>query len=725
LTNFPSFAAGTIADRYVIDREVGRGAMGVVYRARDTRHDRDVAVKVLDPEISTAIGSTRFLREIQMAARLSHPHIVPLHDSGEFEGVLYYVMPFIEGSTLRERLDREGRIVAAEAVRIAQQVASALDYAHRLGIVHRDIKPENVMFHQGEAVVTDFGIAKALTLTAGEQLTRTGTALGTPAYMSPEQAAGGYDVDARTDQYSLACVLYEMLGGRPPFVGQSAQSTIAKRFVETPKPIRTIAGDVSEMVSRALSRALALEAPDRFATTAEFSSALDSANGATAGTSSLTSRRSIAVLPFANMSADPDNEFFTDGVAEEIINALSKVQALAVASRTSAFAFKGGTQDIRDIGRKLDVSTVLEGSVRKAGRRLRVSAQLIDVDSGYHLWSERFDRELADVFAIQDEIAENIVKALQVVLTPQEAQAVKVVPASDVRAYELYLRGRQLLYQHRRAGHYEAIKWYRRAIEIDPGYALAYAGIAYSSSLLYMYREATPENLRQAEESSRTALELNPNLAEAHAAYGLALSLRQRWTEAAEAFERALTLDPRNFEAAYFHGRTSFAHGIFEKAAEMFGVAAECRPDDYQAHSMRIMALQKLGRPDEAREAAAVAVAAAERRLAIDPGETRALYLGAGALLLLGERQRAFEWADRAVAIDPDEVSTWYNVGCLYTNAGEMERGLEHLDQAVRRGFAQREWIENDPDWDLVHDDPRFQEILNRMGPPVSGSDPT
>ena len=691
--------------------------MGVVYRAHDSRHDRDVAVKILDPRVASGVGAERFLREIRTAARLSHPHIVPLHDSGESDGALFYVMPFIDGATLRQRLEREGRIPAPEAVRVARQIASALDYAHRLGVVHRDIKPDNVMFHQGEAVVTDFGIAKALATAGGENLTNTGTTLGTPAYMSPEQAAGANDVDARSDQYSLACVLYEMLGGSPPFTGGSAQAIIAKRFYETPQPIRSIVPEVTDSLSRTLSRALAREASDRYSTTAEFGNALGAADEERTKDKKETRRRSIAVIPFANLNSDPDSEYFADGVAEEIINALTRVQALDVVSRTSAFAFKGRNEDMREIGRRLDVANVLEGTVRKAGQRLRVNAQLIDVESGYHLWTERYDRELADVFAIQDEIAESIVAALQVVLSPGEAQAVKAMPVSDIRAYEYYLRGRQLFHQHRKAAHREAIKWYRRAIEIEPGYALAYAGIADSSSLLYLHREATPENLARAEESSLRALELNPNLAEAHAAHGLALTLRKRWPEATEEFERALELDPRSFEAAYFHGRASLAHGEYEKSAEMFQRAADIRPDDYQAICMLSMPLRRLNRIDEALESSRRALAATERRVAINPGESRAWYLGAIDLMYLGQRERALQWAERAVAVDPSEVSTLYNTGCVYAMAGEKDRALANLERAVQLGFAEREWVENDTDWDSVRDDPRFARIRDMIGP--------
>jgi serine/threonine protein kinase/regulator of sirC expression with transglutaminase-like and TPR domain len=715
VTNDSRGLIGTvIADRYEVQRELGRGAMGIVYLARDPRHDRDVALKILDPSIASGIGAERFLREIRLAAKLSHPHIVPVYDSGECRGILFYVMPAIAGLTLRQRLERDKKIPVAEAVRIARDVASALDYAHGVGIVHRDVKPDNVMFHQNEAVVTDFGIAKALSASRSGQLTSTGISIGTPAYMSPEQAAGASDIDARSDQYSLACMLYEMIAGEPPFTAQSAQAVIARRFYETPKPLRSVVGDVPARISNALSRALATEASDRFGSTGQFSDALAEGQHTTPGVGAVE-RRSIAVIPFANLSPEPDSEYFADGVAEEIINALTRVRALDVVSRTSSFAFKGRNEDIREIGRKLDVGTVLEGTVRKAGQRLRLNADLIDVESGYHLWSERYDRELADVFAIQDEIAESIVSALRVVLSPTESKAVKATPVNDIRAYEFYLRGRQLQHQHRKAGHLQAIEWFERAIEIDPAYALAYTGIADSASLLYLYREATRENLERAESASLRALELNPNLAEAHAARGLALSLSRKWDEATAEFERALEIDPRNYEAAYFHARASQAHGAFEVAAEMFERAAASRPDDYQALAMLDLALRRLGRNDEAREASRRAMAAIDRRLAIDPGEARAWYLGAGMLMNIGERDRAFEYAERALAVDPDEVSTLYNVGCLYAQAGDKDRAIENFARAVQHGFASPEWIDSDPDWDSVRGDPRFQEVRRRM----------
>src|SRR5665647_2419835 len=469
-------------------------------------------------------------------------------------------MPVVEGETLRDRLLREGQIPVAESLQIVRGIASALDYAHRQNIVHRDIKPENVMLQDGEALVMDFGIAKALSAASTDTLTQTGMMVGTPAYVSPEQAAGDPVIDGRSDQYSLACVLYEMVSGRKPFLGATAQAVLSKRFSDPVPSLRAVHSETTEEVETAMSRALSKEAAQRFGTTMDFAKALvathlTTPDGSPIAGGSASAGKSIAVMPFTNMSSDPEGDFFADGIADEIITALSKIKALKVSSRTSSFSFKGKNDDIREIGRRLQVGTILEGSVRKAGKRLRLTAQLVNAENNEQLWAERFDRELEDVFEIQDEIAQSIVAALRVVLSDDEKRAIEQVHSPNVEAYGFYLRGRQYFHQHRRKSHEYARQMFERAIELDPEYALAHSGVADCCSFLYQYFDASPANLKRAHAASRRALELAPGLAEAHASRGLAVSLRQRFEEADTEFEMAMKLDPKSFEAAYFYAR--------------------------------------------------------------------------------------------------------------------------------------------------------------------------
>src|SRR5882672_6245844 len=696
--------------------------MATVYLAQDLKHDRPVAVKLLHPHLAANLGPDRFLREIQIAARLQHPHIVPLYDSGQAGDLLYYVMPYVSGESLRQRLEREAQLPLEDATRLARTVAAALDYAHRQQVVHRDIKPENVMLHEGEALVTDFGIAKAVSVAGKETLTRTGMAVGTPAYMSPEQAGGEMELDGRSDIYSLGAMLYEMLTGVAPFTGPTAQSIIAKLFTESALPLHERRDAVPEWLERSVLKSLNKTPAERYGTAAQFAQALTwPAGGSTPPGSPAggggASTKSIAVLPFVNMSADPENEYFTDGIAEEIINALTKIQALRVAARTSAFAFKGKNQDIRRVGEQLNVSTVLEGSVRKAGNRLRVMAQLINVADGYHLWSERYDRELEDVFAIQDEIAGSIVRALRVVLSDAEKRAIEQAPAATpkVEAYDYYLRGRQFFHQFRRTGMQFARRMFDRAIEIDPQYALAYAGVADCCCLLYMYWDGSKANLDGAESASRRALELGPDLAEAHASRGFALSLRRQYAPARAEFETALKLNPNFFWAHYFYARTCFQEGSIEEAVRHYQDAARVQPEDFQSLLLMSTVLKGLGRPAEAEAAQREGLRVAERHLELNPDDARALYLGAGALVQIGQRERALEWTRRALAIDSEDSGVLYNVACAYCTLGMVDDAMAAIEKSVQNGFGHKEWLENDSDLNPLRANPRFTALLKKV----------
>jgi serine/threonine protein kinase/Flp pilus assembly protein TadD len=695
--------------------------MATVYLAQDCKHDRVVALKVLHPDLAASLGPDRFLREIKLAARLNHPHILPLHDSGEADGFLYYVMPYVEGESLRERLDRERLLPVEEAVHHARSIASALDYAHRQGIVHRDMKPENVMLYEGEAMVMDFGIAKAVSVAGHDTLTQTGMMVGTPAYVSPEQAAGEANIDGKSDQYSLGCVLYEMLSGERAFTGPTAQAVMSKRFTETPKSLRSLRGSVPESVERAVTKAMSTDASARYRTAAMFAQALASGSLATpTDTATLpqptvSAAKSVAVLPFVNVTADPENEYFADGMAEEIINALSKIRSLRVASRIVSFALKGKNEDLGEVGRKLHVSTVLDGTVRRMGNRLRITAQLVNVADGYQLWSERYDREMEDIFAIQDDISQAIVKALLVILSEDEKKAIEKPRSVNLQAYDFYLRGRQFFHQLRRKSLEHARQMFNRAIEIDPEYALAYAGVADCCSQLYTYFDARESNLRQADAASQKALELEPALAEAHVARAIALSLNKRHEEAEEHFQTAMKLDPKLFEAPYFYGRALKSQGRFAEAVKLFERAAAIRPEDFQAASMQASSLESLGLHDESQAINRRVLKLIEDRLALNPDDARACNLAATTHSKLGEAEPALEFAGRSLEIDPDDPMLLYNVACTYSMLGKADDALSCLERAIDRGFGHREWIENDSDFNAIRDLPRFKAIQRAM----------
>jgi serine/threonine-protein kinase len=578
----PDTLAEALAGRYAFERELGRGGMATVYLAKDRKHDRHVAIKVLHPSLASLIGTDRFLREIRIAAGLTHPNILPLLDSGEAGGLLYYVTPHVSGGSLRDRLRQGGRLPVAEVTRIAGEIGAALDYANRQGILHRDVKPENVLFADGHAVLADFGIARALRaadIRGG--ISEAGAILGTPEYMSPEQAAGERELSAASDIYSLACVVYELLAGEPPLVGTGARATIMKQITETPLPVRTIRPEVPAAMARVLARALAKEPQDRYATAAEFVTALEAREPGGEGTSvPATTRRAIAVLPLINASSDPENEYLSDGITDELIDALAKVNGLAVASRTSVFALKGTARDVRSIGALLDAAWVLEGTVRRSGQRLRVTAQLSSSDDGRLLWSERFDRTFQDVFAIQEEIARTIVETLRATSFAELVEPAAQRHTSSIAAYGFYLKGRYAWNKRTREGVTEAIAYFEQAVAEDPGYAQAYTGLADSYALQIDYRSVpVTEGFERAEAYARKALALDEAVAEAHASLAWSLFIYGwNWAEAGREFRRAIELDPSYATARQWYAFWLAAQGRHDEARHEVLRAAELDP---------------------------------------------------------------------------------------------------------------------------------------------------
>jgi TolB-like protein/Tfp pilus assembly protein PilF len=423
---------------------------------------------------------------------------------------------------------------------------------------------------------------------------------------------------------------------------------------------------------------------------------------------------SIAVLPFADQSADKGQHYFCDGLAAELIAGLSRIEGLRVAPRSSSFRFRG-IDEAQEAGRQLGVTVVLEGGVSKADGRLRVSARLIRTDDGLELWSDTFDSPLEDVFAIQHEIAERISHALELRLDQQHSEALKRPPTSDVQAYEYYLEGRERFFEYGRRGVEAALELFERALMLDPDYARAHAGVAECCTFLFANADGDEADLEQADLASRRALELAPDLAEAHAARGMVLSLQQQYEAAEEAFETAIDLNPKLFEAFYFYARNSFVQGDLESAAKLFGHASRVNPDDYQALLLMAQIYDGQGRPEEAAASRRRGIQAAERRLQQNPREARALYMGANGLVCLGELERGLRWAERALKLEPNEAMVLYNVGCIYSLAGEIDRALECVEKSLKGGPAYLEWLRQDSNLDAIRDHPRFQALLERQ----------
>jgi serine/threonine-protein kinase len=737
-----------LAGRYTVERELGRGGMATVYLADDLKHSRKVAIKVLRPELGSLLGPDRFAREIRIAAALNHPHILPLYDSGEVreahpersEGtaLLYYVMPYIRGESLRQKLKREKQLSIEESLRIAGQLAAALDYAHAHGLIHRDIKPENILLHEGEAMVADFGIALAASAAPGARLTATGLVLGTPEYMSPEQATGEPALDARSDVYSLGCVLYELLTGEPPHTGASPQSVIARLLTDPVPAVRRLRPAVPPSVEQALMKALAKTPADRFASAGAFAHALTVRDGGRARPPS------VAVLPFLNLSVDPENEFFTDGITEDVIAQLSKIRSLKVISRTSVMPFKKREQSLREIGSTLEVATLVEGSVRRAGDRVRIVAQLIDAEADRHLWSETYDRQLTDIFAIQTDVALQIAAALKAELSPAERNRIHREPTSDVHAYQLYLQGRHCYSRGTEEGFRKGIEYFRQAIAADPDYAMAHVGVALAYAEIAagqgwaMREEDAFQEARQAvtqalaldsglaeahsvlallkcvhdfdwagaEQEFKLALELNPGGADIYDHYGWLCSALERYEEAITLVKRAQELDPLTHRADV--ATTLIRGGRYREALESALRCVEFEPEYARGRATLGWAYIKNGRLDEG-------LAELQQAVALAPGNAMYLAQLGEAYGMVGKVTEARQVLRQLEELSRERYVSPYHMAYVYTGLGEEDRAMDLLERAYQERAGSIYGVKGAFLFAPLRSHPRFKSLLRKM----------
>jgi serine/threonine protein kinase/Tfp pilus assembly protein PilF len=713
LTERESTLEEALRDRYILERELGRGGMATVYLARDVKHDRLVALKVLHPDLAATLGPQRFLREIKLAARLQHPHILSVHDSGEAgtrgsgSERLWFTMPYVEGESLRDRLKREGQLPIEDAVQITRQAAQALDYAHLHAIVHRDIKPENILLtRDGNALVADFGIARALG--ADEQLTGTGVAVGTPAYMSPEQAAGERTIDHRTDVYSLACVVYEMLAGEPPFTGPTAQAIIAKRFSTVATPVRVLRPDVPEHIEQAIATALARAPAGRYASSGEFAHALASPVrpksdtrrvarltavsigilllAATAWTLLNRSRdlrlatrdspaiTRLAVLPFENLG-DTADAYFADGVSDEVRGKLAALSGLEVIARNSSSQYRQTTKPAKQIGQELDVHYLLTGTVRwekrPGGSRVRVSPELVDARSGAAKWQAPFDAAITDVFLVQGEIAGRVAEALNVALGTDEKQALAARPTQSLEAYDAFLRGEAATRQFTTldpAALRRGLLYYRQAVKLDSSFALAWSRISRAHSSLYSTSSSSPADSAAALQAASRALDLAPNLPDGRLALGVYYNLVVfDRAQALEEYRQGLTLAPNDANLIGAHIVPEQALGRVEAAAKHAREAFRLDPRSTQAARRVARTLIYLRRFDEASRAADAAVR-------LDPASPDAVWTKMMVFVAQGDLDGAHA-VYRHASPELDRVALVAFVAHIWEMAWTLERG--------------------------------------------------
>jgi len=726
---------GRTLSHYHITSKLGSGGMGVVYEAEDTSLGRHVALKFLPAEFAQdASMLERFQREARAASALNHPGICTVYAIDQHEGQHFIAMEPLEGQTLSERI-RSGPFDLAQLLDLGIQISDALESAHARGIVHRDIKPANIFINaRGQAKILDFGLAKMElrrspsgpseqpTTARADELTKAGTTIGTVSYMSPEQARA-QPTDARTDIFSLGAVLYQMSTGVLPFEGDTSAVIFDSILNRDPVPVQQIKPSLPTELGRILAKALEKDRDLRYQSTTDLKTDLlrlkrDIDSGGRRAADSVGRRaaaaqpeKSIAVLYFENLSGIKEDEYLRYGVTEDIITELSKIKGLKIFSRATVLSYRDKAVTPATIGQQINAAYVLIGSLRRAGARLRINAQLVDTHTDFPLWSERYDREMKDVFEVQDEIARKIAEALRITLSPQEQQALAAKPTEDLHAYDLYLRGKSHARRLTRQDLDFALQMFESAVAIDPKFALAHAAIANASVFCYVNFEREQRWLDRANAAVQRAVAISRDAPEVQVAEGWILYGHSKYDEASGRARAAIERKADCDGAYVLLGRALFAAGRYQEVVEMADAAIKASGNDYNTYVPIVNAMGALGKSDALRNITIQRVQVLETHLMNVPEDARGRTILAGDYAALGRIADSDREANLALALRPNDALVAYNIACMYCNLGRKDDGLRTLRRSWEAGFRDSDWARNDPDLALLHADPEFEKL--------------